>query len=73
MVRFGKVTCHVGTSRGRGGWLTFNTYYLTNSSGGSKPSDGGEGGGSHLECEIRGRAVSKKIFLALWGLSLVLK
>ena len=44
MVRFGKVTCHVGTSRGRGGWLTFNTYYLTNSSGGSKPSDGGGGG-----------------------------
>ena len=31
---------------------------------------GGRGGGSHLECEIRGRVVSKKIFLALWGLSL---
>ena len=63
MVRFGKVTCHVGTSRGRGRWLTFNTYYLPNSSGGSKPSDGGRGGGgSHLEREIRGRAVSKKIF-----------
>ena len=74
MVRFGKVTCHVGTSRGRGGWLTFNTYYLTNSSGGSKPSDGGGGGGgSHLERDIRGRAVSKKNFLPLWDLSLVLK
>ena len=33
---------------------------------------GGGGGGSHLERDIRGRAVSKKNFLPLWDLSLVL-